>query len=332
MKRLDEIDTIRGVLIVLVVAIHVASFMIWFNPKPNIASYFWFFAFGKFSVPGFVLLSGIVLMYSYRAKELSYVKFIKSRVLYIVVPYLIWSGVYFIYKTPVNVFDALVLLIKGKAMFHLYFIVIIFQFYLLFPLFKSITIRLSFKYVAVVGLIVQLVIFDIFSSVSFLRLFNPTIFLLWSYVFIIGMYVGKEYEKVMAFIDKNSGLILSLFVIATMFTYIKFNSQIQKGQEVWQSSDSMPILMTISSIFLLMYISRNFKLVKTVFNVLGKYSYQIYLMHMIPLLIFKVIFKEFDFKVTDVVAILLLLSTILISLGFSVLIKKMPGHKLMMGK
>ena len=332
MKYLSEIDAARGFFIILVVAIHVASFMIWYNPNPNIDTYFWFFAFGKFSVPGFVLLSGLVLSYSYRNKAFSYSGFLKGRLAYIVVPYLVWSGIYFTFKTPETITAALIMLAQGKAMFHLYFIVIIFQFYLLLPLFLKLTNAIPFSIFATLGLALQLAAFDYLPSLPTFKPLTPSAFVFWFYVFTIGLYFGKHYEAVMRFVDKNGALVMSLFVMATLMTYIKFHASIEKGRKVWQAADSMPIVMTVAGVLFVLFLARKFGSTQSPLHAVGKHSFAIYLAHMVPLLVAKPIFKMLGITFTDLIAALLLAATVALSLAFSALLKKAPGTALLIGK
>lgn len=90
----------------------------------------------RFSVPLFILLSGASLGLS--ASDDSFSGFLYKRFTKIGVPYLVWTAIYIIYKNPsalgtINFQSLLKTVLLGQAAPHLYFVVIIFQFYLLFP-------------------------------------------------------------------------------------------------------------------------------------------------------------------------------------------------------
>ncbi|MBD2867267.1 acyltransferase [Paenibacillus arenilitoris] len=103
------------------------------------------FHFTRFGTPTFVFLSGLILFYNYSGK-LDYRSFIRKRFGDIFVPFLCWTFVYWIAVEGVigsklmqpsawpNIFLQLV---KPTNGYHLWFIVMIFQFYLLFPLFSK---------------------------------------------------------------------------------------------------------------------------------------------------------------------------------------------------
>ncbi|WP_052339885.1 acyltransferase [Gorillibacterium massiliense] len=103
--------------------------------------------FNKFGTPTFLFLSAFVLFYSYYDRPLSKAllsRFYKRRLMYILVPYLVGScfyymlGLYGVYgfshmSDYGSVKQFLGLLVHGKTYYHLYFIFINAQFYVLFP-------------------------------------------------------------------------------------------------------------------------------------------------------------------------------------------------------
>lgn len=147
MKKRPELDIIRGVAIVAVLVIHATAQGTVDLPIHGKAQalYLALNKISNFAVLTFLWLSALVLFYRYyptwRAKD-SWT-FYRKRIQYIVVPYLIWSFFYHVYNPwitdsgngrwvnwPVFFQD----LRWGDAGYHLYFIVIIVQFYVLFPL------------------------------------------------------------------------------------------------------------------------------------------------------------------------------------------------------
>lgn len=154
MKRahINELNITRALAILAVLLIHSTS-----TPVTALANeskfyplYVFLNIFPKFAVPVFIFLSGFVLFYNYIQKELTkelIIRFYKKRVTQILVPYLFFSIFYYtaiqFYVTHdlVSTWHALFSveflekLLIGKAYTHLYYIFIIVQFYLIFPLF-----------------------------------------------------------------------------------------------------------------------------------------------------------------------------------------------------
>ncbi|MCA0756881.1 acyltransferase [Paenibacillus sp. N4] len=103
------------------------------------------FHFTRFGTPAFVFLSGLILFYNYSGK-LDYRSFIRKRFGDIFVPFLCWTVIYWIAVEGVigsrllqpSAWPTIFLqLVRPTNGYHLWFILMIFQFYLLFPLFSK---------------------------------------------------------------------------------------------------------------------------------------------------------------------------------------------------
>ncbi|WP_197480018.1 acyltransferase [Paenibacillus swuensis] len=102
------------------------------------------FHFTRFGTPTFIFISGLLFFYNYY-HSLNYGSFIRKRVMDIYVPFVIWTIVYFTLSQGVLWFiqgESWLLFLKELFIpsnaYHLWFIVMIFQFYLLFPMFRGI--------------------------------------------------------------------------------------------------------------------------------------------------------------------------------------------------
>ncbi|WP_152392629.1 acyltransferase [Paenibacillus guangzhouensis] len=90
----------------------------------------------KFAVPVFVFITGLVLFYNDK-DDFHYGVFIKKRLSDILLPYLIWSVIYYgINHGWYDLWQFVQLAFTGKASYHLWYVVMIMQFYLLFPLWR----------------------------------------------------------------------------------------------------------------------------------------------------------------------------------------------------
>jgi len=150
-KWLEEIDIMRafGILAVLVIHSTGPAFSI---PQK---SYAYNILMGinyslAFAVPLFLFISAMILAFKYSKEEnINWIKFYKSRINQIIIPYLVWTAIYLLYRvfvfhenisafsTPGFRDDAKFIiktLLLGKGYFHLYFISIVVQFYVVFPL------------------------------------------------------------------------------------------------------------------------------------------------------------------------------------------------------
>lgn len=183
--------------------------------------------FFRFTVPIFFLMSGYFL---YRSdlignRPIAVGKFYKTRLPKIVIPYLIWLVIYILYNNRHHManllnLDYVQILLTGYN--HLYFLVIIIQLYLLYPvlrwLFKknweiptlvtSIILTLCFQGVlylfklGITGIVP-------YPMVKYNYLYFPT----WLFFFVFGMYFAKKPTKILTL--KPSSL-LAIWVICFM--------------------------------------------------------------------------------------------------------------------
>ncbi|MFC5405395.1 acyltransferase [Cohnella soli] len=144
--RIPELQLVRALAILCVLTVHASASA---TIAMQHSGYYWFYnflnIFAKVGTPTFIFLSSFVLFYSYYCRPLDgklISSFYKKRLLYILVPYALFSVIYFVmvrYSANEVLFDADALatfwkkLITGKAYAHLYFVFISIQFYVLFP-------------------------------------------------------------------------------------------------------------------------------------------------------------------------------------------------------
>lgn len=144
--KLTEIDLVRGIAILGVLMVHSTSFATVNMLGTNLYGVYNFLnIFFKIGTTTFILLSSFVLFYNYYPQPLTaarFKKFYRNRLMYILVPYVIFSIVYFVIRWYQNgvAWDVSAMLpkfwnelINGKAYTHLYFVFISIQLYVLFP-------------------------------------------------------------------------------------------------------------------------------------------------------------------------------------------------------
>ncbi|PYE48558.1 acyltransferase [Paenibacillus barcinonensis] len=101
----------------------------------------------RFGTPTFVFLSGVLLFYHHRHAKPNYVRFIRKRFGDIYMPFIIWTLIYWL---AVRVFTPAFWssgmpdlgsfireLFLPQTAYHLWFVLMVFQFYILFPLFLT---------------------------------------------------------------------------------------------------------------------------------------------------------------------------------------------------
>lgn len=201
-NRLTGIDFLRVLSMFGVILIHVTSTFIYYESHAQLLGMnpaFFLNQASRFSVPLFLLLSGLSLGIGQR--PVSYPAFLKRRCIRVVLPYVVWTLLYELYNCgfdPRLLHPAQLLgdLFTGQAAPHLYFIPIIFQFYLLYPLLRrwverqpgrsllwSLTVTLFFQgfyYAQSLGLL---------PAVQLPGLWRA--FPVWIFYFVLGMVLGR---------------------------------------------------------------------------------------------------------------------------------------------
>ncbi|SDN18262.1 Peptidoglycan/LPS O-acetylase OafA/YrhL, contains acyltransferase and SGNH-hydrolase domains [Paenibacillus sp. yr247] len=223
--KLLEIDIVRAIAIIAVLVIHGTSGA---TQLPlGTSSQAVFFILNKanlFTVPLFIWISGVVLFYTYydRWEPGMSRLFWTKRLRRILIPYVLWSIFYYLYnqfmfhgKISFDAMYVIKLLLSGNASYHLYYMVIIVQFYLLFPLLitaarKSPWVRQG---LIPLGIGMQAAAYSIHHWVHPLPEY-ASLFLSYSALFAFGAFVGIHYAAIVAWSNRHKSWIWSIMCLA----------------------------------------------------------------------------------------------------------------------
>lgn len=222
--RNREISFVNVVLCLLVMWIHICSVAVTGLPKENI-SFFGVYVpwrLSAFVVQGFIFLSA--LKYFRKEGAFSYGSFLWGRIRKIGVPYVIAVIISYLGLIDLGyyTFDAGFLgesLLLGNMIAPFYFIIIIFQFYILMPLWRKMTEKVDF-WVAVLASVMLMRLFHgglpamigmISPGTEFI--YNDRVFTSYLAYWVLGCYAGKYYDRFLEGIRKNQGVLLTGFVI-----------------------------------------------------------------------------------------------------------------------
>lgn len=97
----------------------------------------------RFAVPSFLAISGYVMYLKYGHQDFDFKKHLIKGTQRMLIPYLIYSSVYlvyyhFYYDVALSVSNIVSTIITGTACYHLYYLILAMQFYLLLPVFIKI--------------------------------------------------------------------------------------------------------------------------------------------------------------------------------------------------
>lgn len=217
-SRLDEIVILRGLACLFVVLVHLTSEAAIDLKVGSISSILFSFinTSSTYVVPTFVFISGFTLYYRYKNSDLNLFKFYYRRFKSTLIPYVIWTILYYVlyiklfnYNFSLDfIFENLLF---GTMVYHLYFVIIICQFYIAFPL-----ILFLYKHFNVLLITILSLLINIFSIKFFNFEFADRFILKYIFFFILGCNFALYKNKIDIFIRNNRVLIILLNIIVTL--------------------------------------------------------------------------------------------------------------------
>jgi len=289
MEKIKEINYLRGFATIFVILIHLTSSCLIY-PKSS----FTYTLFGTlncaltFAVPMFLFISALIMTYQLKYSDnINWIKFISKRIIKVLSALIFWSIVYVLYHgnleniTLKNIIGYLVL---GKASYHLYFIPLIIQLYLIFPLIWIITkkidkLKINLSSSFLICIIGSAIFQYTFTTVFRLNIFKSfiyfaTIIFSYSMPIFIGVWIGYNYYEIKNFFNKCFIALLLLLTTISCFYYVKFEfiNYTYKTTLLFSPFYWTLIILTLA------YLSRYIKKDKFL-NTINKHSFIIYLVH-----------------------------------------------------
>jgi fucose 4-O-acetylase-like acetyltransferase len=275
MKRIKWIDFLKGIAIIAVVLDHTNIFF----PRFLVQFVLWH---TYFSVNWFIFLSGLlsgISLNKFRRVSLLSIstKFYKSK-LWLVYWYLLVSIVYWIFSN--SKFDIIILLnyvISFNSGYHLYFLLILFQLFLLTPALY----KLIYKLTKLSSRIIFIFLIIIFTLVLFpldkppWKSIQNFYFISWSYlaVYLLGVTYSFYYEK-------NNSLIMFLTII--VFVLSEIYLIYKKGSFAIGTVNIVLTVWSVAFLFTAMFLIKKYhynNIILKVIDHIGQKSLIIYLLH-----------------------------------------------------
>ena len=212
MKK-NEISVLNVLFCLMVIFIHVtAAPLTGHNTTENVSKIlFYIQRMCGVAVHGFVFLSSLKLFLK-DTSQINYRKYIKSRLRKIYLPYLIFVIIYYLFEVTRGFYDFNVsqlfkFILFGSGESHFYFIFVIMQFYLLFPLWRKLLktnkVGLLLLVAAVINFVCYCHLPDILLKIGIHNSYNHGLFTSYIFVWVLGCVCGKYYDQFVEFIKMH---------------------------------------------------------------------------------------------------------------------------------
>ncbi|WP_261805483.1 acyltransferase [Lapidilactobacillus luobeiensis] len=300
-------DNLRFISLLAVVVIHVSALVI-INSDNELNLWPLFLnQFSRFSVPAFLVASGYGLIVSKKDKQ-SYLEYIKGRFNKIGIIFLIASIFYYLVfsKQPFSILsiDGIATILTGNAYYHLYYIVLLFIFYLIFPLlsrmvrrtpkmmlFIFFTLQLVSQFLGIIG-IITFYKYNIFNSIFY---------------FVLGIYLAITQQSFKRNIRLFYVLLVVSFILLISFNYIYYSLT----HNISLATTTMnPVVTIFATSFIITFLNSNFDFTN---YLKADISYYIYLVHPLFISVFSKLIGLLDINIDNVFSFFILLVFVLLS-------------------
>ncbi|SNS09473.1 Surface polysaccharide O-acyltransferase, integral membrane enzyme [Anaerovirgula multivorans] len=291
-KQINEANILRGIACLAVVLVHISAIPV--STLQSDSIHMKIFSLlnrsVKFTTPTFIFLSGLTMFYSYKDKTFHYFSFLKKRFSATLIPYFLWSLIYYKYFIDQGYYifswDFLIEnLLLADMSYHLYFILTILQFYLLFGVFLYIFKRFNHNYILIFLLAISI------FTVKYVRFpYADRFFARYAFYFGLGCYTAMYIDIIREKLLKYKYLITAGYISISCY----YGYQFYQYYGLERSIDNFTIELTWFSfclIAIMFYSLVAYQIATKENSVLygalkkiSKASYYIYLSH--PLAIF----------------------------------------------
>lgn len=288
-------------------------------------------SFTRFAVPIFLMISGVLLL----GRKYTIKDFLKKRLVRILLPFLLWSIIYFLWKNSfsgnfVSYGTEFFKQMKNGMQFHLWYVYMILGVYLIIPIVNTWiknACNNEILYYLIIWFVVVLLGFPYFNKLYSridLRYFSGFL----GYV-ILGYYLlnlKKEFPKIVLFL---------VFIVSSLGTVmLSYYDSLPIGRfsGLYYDYLSPNVILTAASLFLLLKgFTVKQKYISKVIYIASKYSYGIYLSHIFAFLLM----SKYNLRINcGILFIDLIMQTaicFLISLAITFTINKLPFGKYISG-
>lgn len=242
-----------------------------------------------FGTPTFIFISILLISYSYPSGVQS--NFLRRRGQLILLPYIsmaVFYAVFYGFFSSSTIKQVLTnVLINISGGYHGYFVLIIFQFYLLYVFFNDYLSRQRPLKIMLLSLVVNLLYLAVFNFTNspvdniFINYFwergHWIPFIGWIFYFTVAYYCGRNYSAFLLLVNSNIKIILASLVVTGSITIALVNLEIMP----LSSKSITMVFFTTSAIGVIYFLANKTTHVPYLLMLISRYSFSIYLLHMV---------------------------------------------------
>ncbi len=314
---IKEVDYWRGIAIIAVITIHCTGRLWWYQylSAPNILSQITtlIYSCSQFAVPFFIFISGFVLCRRYEVPA-EVKSFFLRRISFIIPPYVIFSLLYICFyiiikDSTFNIKKVLFELLVADASFHLWYIAVIIQFYLLYPILIRIynyySNNIYYLFSIIFGIqillpkIIKLLLCTVLSNYypeiiisKILHICSTRLFVSYLLYFMLGIHCAKHYTFFYDAIKKISNIriafaALTILILSGLYSFLWLN-ELYKLYSLNLYFESLLYILSSTPMYLVAfllafrisyYLIKKGNAIQFIMHILGKYAFGIFLIH-----------------------------------------------------
>jgi len=254
-QHLQEFDSLRTLATFTVIAIHVTAAYVLLSPLGYVGN-----QLARFAVPLFIILSGFLLYNAdLSGHGLKTGDFYRRRFDRVLWPYILWTLFYGLmggimgHDIALAIRQLLGHLLWGTASYHLYFLVIIIQLYLLYPLLRAVMqnrpkllICGSFLLTLAAQIMLYLAMTSRINLNPSYNNFWLVFFPVWLFYFVLGMWAAGEQEHWRPKLQGKTLWLLFIWLLSVGLLFLDSHYTQTYGSSIRPSV----MLYTVSSFFL----------------------------------------------------------------------------------
>lgn len=246
-----ELDPLRAVTALVVVAVHVLAFTVVLNKTTTgIQVQNAFVVSVHFTRALFMFVTAFAMTYVYSGKKVPIARFWKKRGIGVLVPYCIWSVIYVFVNqpptTPLHFASAsLTAILTGTSSYQMYYILMTLQFYLLLPVFLYLLEKVkNHPWRALsISFALQLVFFYVdfhfiqagpFANThvgKVVNSFQDEFVVIYQFYFLLGGLTALYFQPIKSFLLRYGKLVVCGMILMTVALWIDFFMQINTLRE-----------------------------------------------------------------------------------------------------